>query len=336
MSAQLFTPYTIKQVTFKNRIVMSPMCQYSSHNRDGKVEDWHRVHYASRAVGGVGLILVEATAVLPEGRISYRDLGIWSDEHISGLKELVDLVHRNGAKIGIQLAHAGRKAELEEAILAPSAIPFPEKKTPKAADAEDIRRIVEGFRDGARRAKEAGFDVIEIHGAHGYLLNEFLSPVTNHREDEYGGNADNRYRLLSEVIEAVNSVWSGPLFVRISANEYDPQGNSLEQYINYARRMKAQGVDLIDCSSGGLVPAQIQTFPGYQVNLAEQIRRQAEVATGAVGLITDPSHAEEILGNGRADLVLLGRELLRNPYWAYEAAKALNTTLERPVQYQRA
>ncbi|CAM4475010.1 NADPH dehydrogenase NamA [Paenibacillus phoenicis] len=336
MSAQLFTPYTIKQVTFKNRIVMSPMCQYSSHNRDGKVEDWHRVHYASRAVGGVGLILVEATAVLPEGRISYRDLGIWSDEHISGLKELVDLVHRNGAKIGIQLAHAGRKAELEETILAPSAIPFPEKKTPKAADAEDIRRIVEGFRDGARRAKEAGFDVIEIHGAHGYLLNEFLSPVTNHREDEYGGNADNRYRLLSEVIEAVNSVWSGPLFVRISANEYDPQGNSLEQYINYARRMKAQGVDLIDCSSGGLVPAQIQTFPGYQVNLAEQIRRQAEVATGAVGLITDPSHAEEILGNGRADLVLLGRELLRNPYWAYEAAKALNTTLERPVQYQRA
>ncbi|MGG1613802.1 NADPH dehydrogenase NamA [Paenibacillus phoenicis] len=336
MSAQLFTPYTIKQVTFKNRIVMSPMCQYSSHNRDGKVEDWHRVHYASRAVGGVGLILVEATAVLPEGRISYRDLGIWSDEHISGLKELVDLVHRNGAKIGIQLAHAGRKAELEETILAPSAIPFPEKKTPKAADAEDIRRIVEGFRDGARRAKEAGFDVIEIHGAHGYLLNEFLSPVTNQREDEYGGNADNRYRLLSEVIEAVNSVWSGPLFVRISANEYDPQGNSLEQYINYARRMKAQGVDLIDCSSGGLVPAQIQTFPGYQVNLAEQIRRQAEVATGAVGLITDPSHAEEILGNGRADLVLLGRELLRNPYWAYEAAKALNTTLERPVQYQRA
>lgn len=336
MSAQLFSPYTIKQVTLKNRIVMSPMCQYSSRNQDGKVEDWHRVHYASRAVGGVGLIIIEATAVLPEGRISYRDLGIWSDEQISGLKELVDLVHANGAKIGIQLAHAGRKAELEETILAPSALPFPGQKTPKAADAEDIKRIVEGFRDGARRAKEAGFDVIEIHGAHGYLLNEFLSPVTNHREDEYGGNADNRYRLLSEVIEAVNSVWSGPLFVRISANEYDPKGNTLEQYIDYARRMKAQGVDLIDCSSGGVVPAQIQAFPGYQVNLADQIRRQAEVATGAVGLITEPYHAEEILGNGRADLVLLGRELLRNPYWAYEAAKALNTTLERPVPYLRA
>lgn len=336
MSAQLFTPYTIKQVTLKNRIVMSPMCQYSSPNRDGKIDDWHRVHYASRAVGGVGLILVEATAVVPEGRITYRDLGIWSDEHVAGLKELVDLAHRNGAKIGIQLAHAGRKAELEETIIAPSAIPFPEKKMPKAADAGDIRRIVEGFRDGARRAQEAGFDVIEIHGAHGYLLNEFLSPLTNHREDEYGGTADGRYRLLSEVIEAVNSVWTGPLFVRISANEYDSEGNSLEQYIDYARRMKAQGVDLIDCSSGGLIPAQIHAFPGYQVNLSEQIRRQAEIATGAVGLINDPTHAEEILGNGRADLVLLGRELLRNPYWAYDAAQALHTTLERPVQYQRA
>lgn len=336
MSAQLFTPYTIKQVTLNNRIVMSPMCQYSSPNRDGKIDDWHRVHYASRAVGGVGLIILEATAVVPEGRISYKDLGIWSDEHVAGLKELVDLVHRSGAKIGIQLAHAGRKAELEETIIAPSAIPFPEKKTPKAADAEEIRRIVEGFRDGARRAKEAGFDVIEIHGAHGYLLNEFLSPLTNQREDEYGGTADGRYRLLGEVIEAVNSVWTGPLFVRISANEYDPEGNSLEQYIDYARRMKAQGVDLIDCSSGGLIPAQIQAFPGYQVNLAEQIRRQADIPTGAVGLISDPTHAEEILGNGRADLVLLGRELLRNPYWPYDAAAALRTTLERPVPYQRA
>lgn len=336
MSVQLFSPYTLKGVTFKNRIVMSPMCQYSSPNRDGKIDDWHRVHYASRAVGGIGLIIVEATAVVPEGRISYQDLGIWSDEHVSGLKELVGLAHRNGAKIGIQLAHAGRKAELEETILAPSAIPFPEKKTPKAADAEDIRRIVEGFRDGARRAKEAGFDVIEIHGAHGYLLNEFLSPLTNRREDEYGGNADGRYRLLSEVIEAVKSVWSGPLFVRVSANEYDPEGNSLEQYIDYSRRMKAQGVDLIDCSSGGVVPARIHAYPGYQVNLAEQIRRQADIATGAVGLISNPTHAEEILGNGRADLIFLGRELLRNPYWAYEAAAALGTTLERPVQYQRA
>ncbi|MGG6313856.1 NADPH dehydrogenase NamA [Paenibacillus macerans] len=336
MSAKLFSPFTVKEVTFKNRIVMSPMCQYSSPSRDGHIGDWHKIHYATRAVGGVGLILLEATAVVPEGRISYNDLGIWSDEHVAGLKEISDLVHGNGARIGIQLAHAGRKAELEETIIAPSAIPFPDKKTPKAANAEDIRRIIEGFREGARRAKEAGFDVIEIHGAHGYLLNEFLSPVSNRREDEYGGSADARYRLLSEVIEAVKTVWDGPLFVRISANEYDPEGNSLEQYVDYARRMKAQGVDLVDCSSGGLVPAPIGMYPGYQVNLADQIRRQADIATGAVGLISSATHAEEILGNDRADLIFLGRELLRNPYWPYEAAKELRTTLERPVQYQRA
>ena len=336
MSAKLFSPWTVKQVTLKNRIVMSPMCMYSSPNQDGKIADWHRVHYASRAVGGVGLIIVEATAVAPEGRISYDDLGIWSDEHIAGLKELANLVHQNGAKIGIQLAHAGRKAVLDETIVAPSAIPFPDMKVPKAADAGDIRRIVEGFREGARRAKEAGFDVIEIHGAHGYLIHEFLSPVSNHREDEYGGDANGRYRLLGEVIDAVKSVWDGPLFVRVSANEYAPEGNSLDQYIDYARRMKEQGVDLIDCSSGGLVPAPIDVFPGYQVNLADQIRAQAAVATGAVGLINSPLQAEEIIGNGRADLVFLGRELLRNPYWPYEAAKELRTTLERPVQYQRA
>lgn len=336
MSAKLFSPFTLKQVTFKNRIVMAPMCQYSSPAQDGKIGDWHKIHYATRAIGGVGLIIVEATAVVPEGRISYNDLGIWSDEHVAGLQEIVRLVHQNGAKIGIQLAHAGRKAELEETIIAPSAIPFPDKKSPKAADAEDIRRIIQGFRDGARRAKEAGFDVIEIHGAHGYLLNEFLSPVTNRRNDEYGGSADGRYRLLSEVIEAVKTEWDGPLFVRISANEYDPEGNTLEQYIEYARRMKAQGVDLVDCSSGGLVPARINPFPGYQVNLSDQIRGQAGIATGAVGLITSPGQAEEILGNERADMVFLGRELLRNPYWPYEAAKELRTTLERPVQYQRA
>ncbi|MGZ7441187.1 NADPH dehydrogenase NamA [Paenibacillus sp. TH7-28] len=335
MSAKLFSPWTVKQVTLKNRIVMSPMCMYSS-TKDGKIADWHRVHYASRAVGGVGLIIVEATAVVPEGRISYDDLGIWSDEHVAGLKELTDLVHQNGAKIGIQLAHAGRKAVLDETIVAPSAIPFPDMKMPKAADTDDIRRIVEGFREGARRAKEAGFDVIEIHGAHGYLIHEFLSPVSNGRDDQYGGDADGRYRLLGEVIDAVKTVWNGPLFVRVSANEYTREGNSLDQYIDYARRMKEQGVDLIDCSSGGLVPASIDVFPGYQVNLADRIRAQAGVATGAVGLINSPLQAEEIIGNGRADLVFLGRELLRNPYWPYEAAKELRTTLERPAQYQRA
>lgn len=336
MKSKLFSPFTVKQVTLKNRIVMSPMCMYSSEQQDGNINDWHLIHYASRAVGGVGLIVLEATAVLPEGRISYKDLGIWSDEHIVGLKETVRLIHQNDAKAAIQLAHAGRKADLNETPIAPSAIPFEGMKTPKAADLEDIRRIIQAFQDGARRAKEAGFDIVEIHGAHGYLINEFLSPVTNHREDEYGGSADKRYRLLEEIIDAVKAEWDGPIFVRLSANEYDPMGNTLDQYIDYARRMKDQGVDLVDCSSGGVVPASIQLYPGYQVDLSDQIRSQAGIATGAVGLINSGLQAEEILGNERADLIFVGRALLRSPYWPYEAAKELGITLERPAQYKRA
>ncbi|MNP27514.1 NADPH dehydrogenase [compost metagenome] len=208
-------------------------------------------------------------------------------------------------------------------------------KMPIEATKEDIKNVISNFREGARRAKEAGFDVIEIHGAHGYLISEFLSPLVNHRTDEYGGSAENRYRLLGEIIEAVKIVWDGPLFVRISANEYDKNGNPLEQFIDYSRTMKQQGVDLIDCSSGGIVPAVIDIFPGYQVNLADQIRKQAGIATGAVGLITSAAQAEEILGNERADLIFLGRELLRNPYWAYNAAKDLHTEIERPRQYLR-
>lgn len=336
MNSQLFSPYTIKNVTLKNRIVMSPMCMYSSSGQEGFVEDWHLVHYPSRAVGGVGLIMVEATAVLPEGRISNRDLGIWSDEHIQGLSELVRLIHLNGAKAAIQIAHAGRKADLDTDAVAPSAIPFEGMKIPKEASLEDIRQIVDGFREGARRAKEAGFDIIEIHAAHGYLLNEFLSPLTNQRTDQYGGNADNRYRLLGEVIDAVKTVWDGPLFVRLSADEYAEQGNRLEQSIEISRKLKAQGVDLVDCSSGGVVPTQINIYPGYQVKLADQIRNQAGIATGAVGLITTAVQAEEILGNERADLIFLGRELLRNPYWSLEAAKQLGVQIERPKQYGRA
>lgn len=336
MNNRLFTPFTLKNVTLKNRIVMSPMCMYSSSNEDGKITDWHRIHYATRAVGGVGLVVLEATAVLPEGRISYRDLGIWSDDHIAGLKEVVDLVHQNGAKAAIQLAHAGRKAELNEPIYAPSALPFPGMATPVEADSDYIRNVVTAFKEGALRAKEAGFDIIELHGAHGYLISQFLTPLANKRQDEYGGSADNRYRLLGEIIEAIKSVWDGPIMVRISANEYDEHGNSLEQYIDYARKMKEQGVDLIDCSSGGVVPAQIHVFPGYQVNLSDQIRRQAEIATGAVGLISNTKQAEEILGNERADLIFIGRELLRNPYWALQAAKELGAEIDRPKQYGRA
>ena len=335
MNTKLFSPYTIKEVTFKNRIVMAPMCMYSSPSKDGKVADWHRTHYATRAVGGVGLIILEATAVTPEGRISDQDLGIWSDEHIAGLKEITDLIHQHGAKAGIQLAHAGRKADLEGTIYAPSAIPFPDMKTPAEMDKQQIERTVEAFKQAARRAREAGFDVIELHAAHGYLLNQFLSPLSNHRQDEYGGNPDNRYRLLGEVIEASKSEWSGPIFVRISAEEYDEQGNHLDQYLAYSQQMKAQGVDLIDCSSGGVVPAKINVFPGYQIGLSDAIRNQVGIPTGAVGLITTANQAEEILGNGRADLVLLGRELLRNPYWALNAAKEFGADIGGPRQYLR-
>ncbi|GGG06107.1 NADPH dehydrogenase NamA [Paenibacillus aceti] len=339
MDRKLFSPFTIKNTTFRNRVVMSPMCMYSSPNQDGKVADWHLVHYPTRAAGGVGLIIIEATAISPEGRISYQDLGIWDDEHIEGLQRLVSLIQQNGAKAGIQLAHAGRKANLEETILAPSAIPFDKMKTPKEVNQAEIRQIVQKFRDAARRAKAAGFDVIEIHAAHGYLINEFLSPLANHREDEYGGSADNRYRLLSEVIEAVQQEWDGPLFVRVSAKDYVEGGSNVEDYIDYSRRMKEQGVDLIDCSSGAVVPAHIDIFPGYQVNLSEQIRHQAEISTGTVGLITSPHHAEEIVSNGRADLVFLGRELLRNPYWALNAAKelgAMGADVQPPKPYERA
>lgn len=336
MSSKLFSPFTLKNVTLKNRIVMSPMCMYSALDKNGKVTDWHITHYATRAVGGVGLIMIEATAVVPEGRISYSDLGIWSDEHIEGLSKLVGQIHASDAKAAIQLGHAGRKADLDEPALSPSPVPFPDMKKPVQATLEDIQHVIASFRDGARRAKEAGFDVIEIHAAHGYLISEFLSPLVNQRTDEYGGSAEHRYRLLEEIIEAVKTVWGGPILVRISAAEYDDNGNTLEQYIEYARRMKEQGVDLIDCSSGGIVPASIRIYPGYQVNLADQIRKQADIATGTVGLITTGSQAEEILGNDRADLIFLGRELLRNPYWAYQTAKELHAEIDRPRQYARA
>jgi NADPH2 dehydrogenase len=332
----LFSPYTMKNVTLKNRIVMSPMCMYSCHDESGKVNEWHKVHYPNRAVGQVGLIIVEATAVTPQGRISPADLGIWSDEHVAGLKELTDLVHSQGAHIGIQLAHAGRKAVLEGPIVAPSAIPFNEQsKTPEAMSEQQIRETIEAFVAAARRAKEAGFDVIEIHGAHGYLINEFLSPLSNQRDDAYGGDRDRRYRFLQDVVDGVNTVWDGPLFVRVSAHEYGAGGNTPVDHVYYAAKLKAQGVDLIDVSSGGVVPAAPKAYPGYQVAFAEAIRRGADIATGAVGLITSPEQAEEILQNGRADLVLLGRELLRDPYWARTAAARLGVKLEPPKPYQR-
>ncbi|MBM7569749.1 NADPH dehydrogenase NamA [Aquibacillus albus] len=332
---KLFSPITFKQVTLKNRIVMSPMCMYSCESENGTVQPFHITHYESRAAGQVGLVMVEATAVQPEGRISTRDLGIWSDDHIQGLKQISDRVHAHGAKSSIQLAHAGRKAELET-IHAPSSIRFNENyQTPKEMTVEDIEETIISFKRGAQRAKEAGFDIIEIHGAHGYLINQFLSPLTNHRNDQYGGSKENRYRLLSEIIDRVKEEWDGPIFVRISTNEYNAEGNSLDDITYFAKRMKEQGIDLIDCSSGGVVPATISAYPGYQVPAAEKIKQKVTIATGAVGLITSGIQAEEIIQNNRADLIFVARALLRNPYWSKAAADELGYSLDAPKQYIR-
>ncbi len=334
--AKLFEPLTIKNVTFKNRIVMAPMCMYESDGEDGRVTDWHRIHYPSRAVGGSGLIMLEATAVQPQGRISARDLGIWEDSHVEGLTELVRLIKISGAKTAIQLAHAGRKATVEGEIQAPSPLPFNENyKTPVEMAKQEIKETVNAFKQGAIRSDQAGFDVIELHAAHGYLNNEVLSPLTNKRTDEYGGSAENRYRFLREIIDAVNEVWQKPLFVRISAHDYTDGGMTPELYIEMASWMKQQGVDLIDVSSGALVPANIPVYPGYQVKFAETIRQGANIPTGAVGLITSPLQAEEILQNDRADMVFLARELLRDPYWPYRASKELGAEIEAPVPYKR-
>lgn len=336
MKAKLFEPMKIRGVELKNRIVMSPMCMYECHNEDGIVQDWHKVHYPSRAVGQVGLIILESTAVQPEGRISPKDLGIWDDAHIEGLTELVNLIKKHGAKVGIQLGHAGRKSTVKEDIMAPSPIAFSENyKTPVEMTKEDIKNTVEAFKQAAHRVKAAGFDVIELHGAHGYLINQFLSPLSNKRTDEYGGTDENRYRILREIIDEVRSVWDGPLFVRISAYDYTEGGMTPQLYVTMTKWMKEQGVDLIDVSSGAVVMADIDAYPGYQVPFSETIKHDTPIPTGAVGLITHPMQAEEILKNNRADLIFLARELLRDPYWPYRAAKELNAELKTPVPYER-
>ncbi|MBN8432866.1 NADPH dehydrogenase NamA [Priestia flexa] len=336
MTAELFTPYQVKDVKLKNRIVMSPMCMYSCEEEDGIVTDWHLAHYTSRAVGQVGLIMIEATAVTPEGRITSRDLGIWNDEHVEGLQKLVNQVKAHGSKTAIQLAHAGRKATVDGTIYAPSAIAFDdESKTPAEMTKEDIERTIEAFKEGAKRSKQAGFDIIEIHGAHGYLIHQFLSPLSNKRTDEYGGSAENRYRFLQQTINSVKEVWDGPLFVRVSATDYAEGGLTIDDHVTFAKWMKEQGVDLIDVSSGALVHAKINVYSGYQVPFAEKIKHEANIDTGAVGLITSGLQAEEILQSKRADLIFVARELLRDPYWPRTAAKELNTTIEAPVQYER-
>lgn len=335
----LFSPYQVKNLSLKNRIVMSPMCMYSATDT-GEAADWHLAHYGARAAGGVGLIILEATAVESRGRISGNDLGLWDDRQMAGLQQIVNFAHAQGCKIGIQLAHAGRKAGVKEDVVAPSPIPYQDgEPLPRELSVEELSGIVESFAKAARRARAIGFDVVEVHAAHGYLLHEFLSPVSNKREDQYGGSLSNRFRLLKETVQAVREEWPAayPLFVRISAEDYVTGGLQIGDSVDIARLLKEIDVDLIDVSSGAILPVRPPSmFPGYQVQYADAIKRETGIATGTVGLITLPQQAEEILGNGRADLVFLGRELLRNPNWALLAARDYGQPYEGPEQYRRA
>jgi len=353
MSHPLFSPFQLRSLTFANRIGVSPMCQYSSE--DGFANDWHLVHLGARAQGGAGLITLEASAVTPEGRITPGDLGIWKDEHISNLGRIVEFIHSQGVRAGIQLAHAGRKASMSvpfhgERLLspdeggwqpvAPSAIAFSHVyAVPQALDQAGIDATIEAFRLAARRALAAGFDFVEIHAAHGYLLHEFLSPLANRRNDAYGGSFDNRTRLLVQVVDAVRAEWPAhlPLFVRISATDWADGGWNIDESVRLAHVLRNQGVDLIDCSSGGQVPnAQIPVGPGFQVQFAARIRREVNIPTAAVGLITDAVQANAIVANGEADLVFLAREMLRDPYFPVHAAATLEEAASWPVQYLRA
>ena len=350
----LFTPITLAGITFPSRIFVSPMCQYSSE--DGFATDWHLVHLGSRAVGGAALVMTEACSVLPEGRISPQDLGIWKDEHVPPLKRIVDFLHTQGARAGVQLAHAGRKSSMAPPwngevllapadggwtnVVAPSAVPFAgHYAQPSALDAEGIAHVLDGFRQAVRRSLAAGFDVIEVHSAHGYLLHEFLSPLSNKRTDNYGGSFENRTRLLIEVVDAIREGWplDKPLFVRISATDWAEGGWDVAQSAQLAAVLKTRGVDLVDVSSGGAVPGvAIPVGPGYQTPFAVQIRREAKIPTGAVGMITSPEQAEHILATGQADVVLLAREFLRDPYWPVHAAQKLHYAASWPKQYLRA
>jgi 2,4-dienoyl-CoA reductase-like NADH-dependent reductase (Old Yellow Enzyme family) len=349
--SKLFSPLVIKNITLKNRIVMSPMCQYSSI--DGFTNDWHLVHLGSRAAGGTGLVITEATAVSPEGRISPGDVGLWKDEHIDGLSRIVNFIHSQGSAAGIQLAHAGRKAscavpqnggkQLDEKqggwqTVSAGKIPFiAGERAPESLNREGISKVVSDFKAGARRALAAGFKVVEIHSAHGYLLHQFLSPLSNQRNDEYGGSFENRTLLLRQVISAVKSEWpdENPLFVRISSTDWTEGGWTVEESVKLAYTLKEMGVDLIDCSSGGnIIDARIPIGPGFQVTFSEAIRKTG-ILTGTVGLITTSRQAESILQEEKADLVFFGRELLRSPYFPLLAARELGVDISWPQQYLR-
>lgn len=333
----LFTPITLKNLTLKNRVVMPPMCMYSAAD-DGKVTDWHVTHYVTRAVGQVGLVIVEATGVEPRGRISNNDLGIWDDEHIAGLKKIVEQVHAQGGKIGIQLAHAGRKSQVVDSTpVAPSAIAFSEEyHLPTALTVEEMQEIVQKFVQGAERAVAAGFDMIELHAAHGYLINEFLSPLTNTRTDEYGGSLLNRVRFLQEVLVAIKKIIPEgmPIGVRVSADDYHEGGNTPEIVAAMLNLVKHHGIDVVNVSSGAVISAMPRAYPGYQVPMALVIKEQTQLPVLAGGLITEPVQALQLIKAG-IDLVYTGRELLRNPYWPLQAAHVLQQELEWPVPYLR-
>ena len=349
----LFSSFQLREKIFKNRVFVSPMCQYSSE--DGMPNDWHLVHLGSRAVGGAALVMVEATAVSPEGRISPRDSGMWSDAHTRGFQRITAFVKAQGSIPGIQLAHAGRKASIDVPWrgdaplppekggwqpLAPSPLPFQEGyPVPVEMTPQDMDKVVSQFRAAAKRSVQSGFEVLELHMAHGYLLHEFLSPLSNHRKDDFGGTLENRERFPLHVAENVREVWpqSLPLFVRISCTDWVEGGWDLAQSIDFCGRLKALGIDLIDCSGGGLVPdAAIPAGPGYQIPFSAAIRREALIPTGAVGYITEPIQAEQIIATEQADAVFLAREMLRDPYWPLHAARALNVDIPWPDQYRRA
>ena len=353
---QLFDPLTIKAVTLRNRIGVSPMCQYSSE--EGVATDWHLVHLGSRAIGGAGLVIAEATAVSPAGRITPGDAGLWADKHLEPLVRINRFLKQHGAVAGIQLAHAGRKASAalpwqggahlaDNAggwpTLAPSAVAFGGTltKVPRAMTVADIAQVQADFVQAAQRALAVGFEWLELHAAHGYLGHEFLSPLSNQRTDGYGGSFENRIRFLLETTRAVRAVWPNrlPLTVRLSCTDWVEGGWDITQSVELSRQLKAEGVDLIDCSSGGAVPAaKIPVGPGYQVAFAERIRREAEIATAAVGMLTAPQQADELVRSGKADLVLLAREFLRDAYWPAHAAKVLGqqAAVAAPLQYARA
>jgi len=351
--SKLFSPLKIRDIEFKNRIFVSPMCQYSSC--DGMPNDWHLVHLGSRAVGGSGLIIAEATSISPEGRITPDDNGLWNDKQVDGFKKINEFINDQDCVPGIQIAHAGRKASTYSSwkgdggmpiekggwqTIAPSSIPFADNySNPKELSREEIENLISQFRNAAGRSIKAGFKVIEIHMAHGYLIHEFLSPLSNKRNDEYGGSLENRCRFAIEVTKAVREVvpQSFPLFARISTTDWIEGGWNLEESIYLVKQLKEKGVDLIDCSTGGnIANAKIPVGPGYQIPFSEKIRKEADILTGGVGFITSPVQAEQILANEQADVLFLGRELLRDPYWPLHAAKQLKVDVKWPKQYSRA